>query len=93
MHQYDKTLHLLSNIKMCYTMCQLYKSSSDHENKSFFDILLRPFWDFLRRKKSESLFQYIEYSKIQSNVSLTNTSKYHNINYKWPEYFIEMDIN
>ena len=50
-------------------------------------------WDILRWKKSESLFQYREYSKIQSNISLTNISKYHNIIYKWPECFIEMDID
>ena len=96
MHQYDKNLHLLSNIKMCYTMCQLYNSSIPHQimkTKVFFDILLRPFGISWEEKKYESLFQYIEYSKIQLNVSLTNTSKYHNINNKWPEYFIEMDIN
>ena len=79
---------------MCCTMWRVsYNSSSDHENKVFFWYSIEAFWDFLRRKKSESLFQYIEYSKIESNISLTNTSKYHNINYKRPEYFIEMDIN
>ena len=88
MHQYDKNLHLLSYIEMCYTMRQLYNSSLDHENKSFFDILLKPFGISWEEKKYESLFQYIEYSKIQSNIYLTNTSKYHNITYKWPEYFI-----
>ena len=31
MHYFDKNLQLLSKIKMCNTMSQLYNSSSDHE--------------------------------------------------------------
>ena len=74
---------------MC-PMCQLYNSSIPHQimKKVFLYNLLRPFAISWEEKKSESLFQYIEYSKIQSNISLKNTSEYHNINYKWPEYFI-----
>ena len=75
-------------------MCRLYNFLiPHHENESFFNILLRPLGIYWVEEKSESLFQYGEYKKIQSNLSLTNTSKYHNIIYNWLECFIDIDIN
>ena len=95
MHQYDKNLHLLSNLKMCYTMCQLCNSSIPHQimKTKVFLIFYWGLLGFLEKKKVWILIPIYRVFKTSSNVSLTNTSKYHNIHYKWPEYFIEMDIN
>ena len=91
-----KNLQLISKMKMCHTMCRLYNFSIPHQimkNQSFL-VLYWGLWGFLE-KKNLNPYSNIENikKKIRSNISLTNTSKCHNIIYKWPEHFIEMDIN
>ena len=44
-------------------MCNLYNSSIAYQilKTIFFQHYTEAFWDFLRRRKSESLFQYKKY--------------------------------
>ena len=78
-------------------MCQFLNSASDYDT-NFCRYPSETIQNFLKKKNlnSYSTVESVQSPKLQLNISPSTriyASIYHNMNYKWPGCFVEMDKN